>query len=84
MDGGLMYFAKVFTTSGMPDEIWEIIYETQNYVKHGFAPYTVSRYVKEAASNPDDYSEVTEMIKLDEWFKTNGAREDETVLIEHC
>lgn len=47
---------KVFGTSKMPKEIWDIVYEHQAFEKDGFKDYEVGYFVNEVESgDPANY-----------------------------
>ena len=80
-----MKLMKVFLTSEMPDPIWNHLRNCGVFVKDGYGSYDVGRFVKEATKDPPNYDadEVEQANNVDTWFVQNGAKHNETILIEH-
>ncbi len=86
-----MSFMKVYNTSAMTAETWNKLREWGCFRRDGYAEYRVGyfhgeslKFAKEEPRRAAFYlKQAAENKEVDDWFITNAANSNETVLIYH-
>lgn len=76
---------NVFLTKDMPKNIWTAVYEEDMWIEDGYFGYTVGYFMIEGSKEPEQYgvSSIENWTLIDKWLLKQGAKDGETVLIEH-